>query len=173
MPNTVMLLIMQKSGFTLIELLITITIAGILLLATIPTMRDLIAANRATAQTEHIVSALQFARSEAIKRDITVQYCGSSDHKTCDGDWDKGQIITTINGELIRVFPALPYGDKLELNSSLGHDKILKFTPLGTTNSQSGRFCYTTNTNQHIIQIIISAGGRIKIEKSLECPFEI
>ena len=75
---------MQKLGFTIIELLITIAIAGILLVATIPAMRNFITANRATAQVDHIVAAIQFARSEAIKLGTTVHYCGSSDHINCD-----------------------------------------------------------------------------------------
>ncbi len=168
MPNTVMLIIMQKNGFTIIELLITIVIAGILLVATIPTMRHLITANRATAQVDHIVAALQYARSEAIKLGKTVKYCGSSDHINCDGKWNQGQIIAT-NNEIIRVFPTLPHGDKLNLNGGFGKDKTLEFTPLGTINGQAGSLYYChKDQSLPVIRIIININGRIKIEKDIQ-----
>ena len=99
---------MKKRGFTLIELLITIVIVGVLLCAGVPAMRHLILHNRATSQVDHIVSALQYARSEAVKLNTPVKYCGSADHKTCDGDWNAGQIVIA-GDEVLRVFAAMPW----------------------------------------------------------------
>lgn len=156
---------MKIRGFTLIELLITIAVVGILLVSGVPTMRHLILVNRATSQVDHIVAALQYARSEAIKLNVNVKYCGSSDHKTCDGAWSHGQIALAGN-EVLRVFGALAHSDALTWDSSLNKDEYLEFSPLGTTNGQSGSFYYRQN-QKDVAKIVVNNAGRIRVEKSL------
>ena len=59
-------------GFTLIELMVTIAVVAILTTVAVPGFRDLIRNNRVTTQTNEVVSALNFARTEAIKRGRSV-----------------------------------------------------------------------------------------------------
>ena len=59
-------------GFTLVELMVTIAVVAILATVAVPGFRDLIRNNRVTAQTNEIVSALNFGRTEAIKRGRSV-----------------------------------------------------------------------------------------------------
>jgi len=149
---------MKRQAFTLIELLITISIAGILLIVGVPAMHDFVMSNRATAEVNNIVSALQFARSEAIKNDVTVKFCKK-------GNWRDGQIVETIHGKILRVFPALPKGDKLQWDSSLGQNDCVKFSALGLTNGQRGTFYYYPQGEQKDVKkIIINATGRIRYE---------
>ena len=90
-------LIMDKEpGFTLVELLITIVVATILLAAGVPAFQSFIKNNRVTAQTNNLVSALQLARSEALKRGTNVVVCASDDQATCTDDmntWADGWIV--------------------------------------------------------------------------------
>lgn len=154
---------MKHRGFTLIELLVAIFIAGILLVVGVPAMRHLIIANKSQAEIEHIVSGLQFARSEAITLGENVKYCGSKDGKVCDGDWAQRRIIVTSSGIVLRVFAAIGVGESLSLNGSFGKDDYLEFTPLGNTNGQSGSFTYKAQTNKGY-KIIVSNTGRIRVQ---------
>ena len=55
-------------GFTLLELMVTVAVAAILATVAVPGFRDLIQNNRVTTQTNELVTALNFARTEAVKR---------------------------------------------------------------------------------------------------------
>jgi type IV fimbrial biogenesis protein FimT len=63
----------NRLGFTLIELLITIVVLAVLLTLAAPSFRDVIQNNRVTAQANELVSALNLARSEAVKRGRNAQ----------------------------------------------------------------------------------------------------
>lgn len=63
-----MLIRIRQSGFTVIELMIVIVIAGILLAIALPSFRDSIDRNRLRSITNTLYGDLQFAKSEAIKR---------------------------------------------------------------------------------------------------------
>jgi type IV fimbrial biogenesis protein FimT len=57
-----------NTGFTLLELMITIAIAGILVGVAIPSFTSIITSNRLTAYANELVTALNLARNEAVKR---------------------------------------------------------------------------------------------------------
>lgn len=110
---------MKNHGFTLLELIITIALAAILLGLAVPNMRDFIQNNRMTGQTNEFVTALNIARSEALKRNHPVSICPVNEAGTgCTGnDWSVGWLVyvddqpaeseTTAvepNGE-VRVWP--------------------------------------------------------------------
>lgn len=59
-------------GFTLIEMLITISLMGIVIALVAPSMRDLIATQRVRSINSELVTDLQFARTEAVRRGFNV-----------------------------------------------------------------------------------------------------
>lgn len=63
----------KRRGFTLIELLVTIVVLAVLLTLAAPSFRDVIQNNRVTAQANELVSALNLARSEAVKQGRNAQ----------------------------------------------------------------------------------------------------
>lgn len=114
-------------GFTLIELLIAIAVAAIVLSIGVPSFERVIERNQLTANTNQFVSTLNFARSEAIKRNKRVKICDSGDGVTCGaGSYEQGWIIFTDDNddgvvdspdeELIQVYQALPSTFSIEPN---------------------------------------------------------
>ena len=86
----------KEPGFTLIELLIVIVVVTILLAAGVPAFKDFIKNNRVTAQANDLVSTIQLARSEAVKRGANVVVCASDNQATCTDDmdtWADGWIV--------------------------------------------------------------------------------
>ena len=60
-------------GFTLLELMVAIAVLAILATVGVPSFRALIQNNRVTTQANELVSALSFARTEAVKRGRNVE----------------------------------------------------------------------------------------------------
>lgn len=92
----------QTRGFTLIELLVTITIVAILAALAAPSFGRLVADNALSTQANSLMADLRFARSEALKRGISVTLCPSTTAldagATCSGsDWKTGWIAFIDN----------------------------------------------------------------------------
>jgi len=85
----------KNSGFTLIELMITLAIVAILLTVGVPSLKTFMQGNQLVAATNELVSALHVARSEAIKHNVRVSVCESSDGANCTatGNWENGWIV--------------------------------------------------------------------------------
>lgn len=85
----------RQTGFTLVELIVALGLAGVLLGLGVPAFTDFIRNNRMIAVTNELVTALQFARSEAVKRNNNVTVCISTDGALCTGGttWESGWIV--------------------------------------------------------------------------------
>ena len=62
----------KSSGFTLIELMVTIAVLAIVLTIAVPSFQGVIRSNQLTTEANTLASALQLARSEAVKRGVDV-----------------------------------------------------------------------------------------------------
>jgi type IV fimbrial biogenesis protein FimT len=60
------------AGFTVLEIIVVVAILGILATIGLPSMRDLIASSKVRTAASDLYSSLIFARSEAIKRNSSV-----------------------------------------------------------------------------------------------------
>lgn len=79
----------RPNGFTLIELIVTLTIAGILATAAVPSFRSFVASQRIKTASFDLIAALTQARSEAIKRNTYVSMCRASG-SSWEGGWSIG-----------------------------------------------------------------------------------
>jgi type IV fimbrial biogenesis protein FimT len=67
-----------ESGFTMVELLATIAVVAVLTAIAVPAFRSSFAGSRLTSTANNFIGALNQARSEAVRRNATVQFCGST-----------------------------------------------------------------------------------------------
>lgn len=89
----------RSRGFTLIELMVTLVVLAVVMGIAAPSFSDMINRNRLTAAANELVSALQVARMEAIRRNARVMLCPSTDGSACAGsDWSRLIVFVDANG---------------------------------------------------------------------------
>ncbi len=115
-------------GFTLMELLVTMAVAAILLAIAVPNFQSFFNRNRVVTVTNDFITAVNYARSEAIKGGAITTLCMSNNTSTnapsCTGNtnWSNGWIIwvdrngngvmdTGVVSELIRIHGPINAGD--------------------------------------------------------------
>jgi type IV fimbrial biogenesis protein FimT len=87
-------------GFTLIELLVTLAVAGILAAIAVPAFNNFVLNDRQVGQLNSLASSLNYARSEAVKRNLAggITVCPNAGGATCSGtNWFGGWIVTDSN----------------------------------------------------------------------------
>lgn len=74
----------RPRGFTLVELMTGILVLGILTAVAVPGFTNMVNRNRLAAESNDLLSAIQFARMEAIRSSAQVTFCGTSDETASD-----------------------------------------------------------------------------------------
>lgn len=160
----------QQTGITMIELLAALGIAATLMAMAIPSYRSFTLNNRMVAEFNNFTSALQVARSEAIRRNTNVSVCTSGDGLNCGAsiNWEDGWIIC-VEAEcgtepgLLRFGEALPDDYSLRSSASFASQSLITFSNDGTLANNDGRGAFTLCDERAAEQakiIIINAVGR-------------
>jgi type IV fimbrial biogenesis protein FimT len=131
----------QARGFTLIELMVTVSVLAILLGVAIPAMQNFTIRNRLVAVNNDLMTAVNFARSEASKRGTTVSVCKSSTMTSCGGSWSNGWIVFVDSGTagdatgdaILRVHQGLPNG--YTLNATTNFANYVSYRRDGSANN--------------------------------------
>jgi type IV fimbrial biogenesis protein FimT len=160
------------------ELMFTITVLGILVGLAVPSFKETVRNNRLIAQNNELVSGLNLARSEALKRSGSVSICASTDAATCSGDadWTTGWIVFSDlnnNGafdgdpeELLRSQGAAPPEFTIKAGGSFVRFAGTGMAPTGIENFELVR---TSCTGLHARRISVSVVGRIST-RTVACP---
>ncbi len=93
---------MQRSGFTITEVLVALGISSILLTSAVPGFQSMLLNSRRAAAINDLVTSIQLARAESLKRRGVVTVCPSSDGVTCSGgvDWSSGWLVYANRDQL-------------------------------------------------------------------------
>lgn len=163
------------------ELMVTIAVAGILVSVAIPSFTSIISSSRLNTSTNELVTALNLARNEAVKRGQSVSVRKVDDNSfTHTGDtagwgtanWEQGWDVFTDTdndgsydtGEvLIRTYPALPTNFTLRGNNNFTN--FVRFTSVGfISNSGGGSFALCDSGSISKAKLIVVKGtGRARI----------
>lgn len=108
-------------GFTLLELLITIVVAGILLAIAMPAFNSFVQNDRDSTQINTLVSSLNYARSEAVRRNTSagVEVCPSGGGNVCNvgATWSQGIVVYDLDPTdatpWLQLIPAFSGGNVL------------------------------------------------------------
>lgn len=159
-------------GFTLVELMVTLGVAGVLLALAVPSFNQLIVTNRLTTQANEVVAAMNFARSEAIKRNTRISFCraGSTTATSCAataGSW-RNWIITPGDGTVVRRGVVNTFGGGISVQSTLTGDRVtfgadgLARTGAAIITNQRISICSPSNRTGR--RVLLGVGSRMSTE---------
>lgn len=97
----------HSKGFTLTEMMVTVAIMAIVATIAAPSFVSMIRNNRIATAANDVLSAMQLARSEAIKQRRPITVCAGSDACTDSTDWSGGWLVTSPDS-VIRVWAGRP-----------------------------------------------------------------
>jgi len=174
----------KNSGFTLIEMMVTVAIMGVALTVAVPSFATMIKGNKQVTHTNDLLGALNFARSEAIKRGQRVVVCRSVNN-VCQRDWpqsweqgwmifvdpDNDAILTTGDTTL-RIHGPLDGGDTMAavINEAVNDGSFYNFISYssdGAVHALNGTpisgdlsfgLCYAAQKNKITINLVGRGG---------------
>jgi len=148
------------AGFTLIELMVTMAIVAILAVVAAPVMTGVINASRLSGHTTDIVTTLQLARSEAVRRNASIRVCGSANGTTCGGDWTNWLIVDAGN-EVLQTGMAKP---PVQVSASAN---VLTYRPNGFTDAATVTVCIpTTSPAENRRVVSVTAAGQVSTARA-------
>lgn len=160
----------RAQGFTLIELLFTVAVVAVLAALATPSFTSMINSNRLTGQANEVVTSLQLARSEAIRRNASISLCRSTDGATCSataGAWTRWLTVDAANNVIRTNEVKAP----LLLNSSLQRVTFrgdgLARNAAGALLAHSFTVCINTSLPaQNARNVGLQSGSRVAISSA-------
>ncbi|HEX6138495.1 MAG TPA: GspH/FimT family pseudopilin [Casimicrobiaceae bacterium] len=166
-------------GFTLVELMLALAIAGIVLAVGVPGLGAWLAEQELQDRADALRHALDFARSEAIKRGGRVDLCPGSG--SCSGGavpWEGGWVVVADSARgsgspSIARERRAPPGITIRGNRPVAD--YVSYTSLGQARRFDGALQMGTfivcRSGQRARRVVLAASGRVRVEASTEaCP---
>lgn len=151
--------------------MVAVVILAILASLAVPSMQNIIVQNRLASRTNELVGAIQFARTEAIKRNQSIRLCraASATATTCTaGNWQNWVVLNAAGTVLQRG----TVDARLNLSSTFANNTII-FLPSGLNNvtddNNTLTLCSSTGTGDRGRQIEVGLAGRTSITRLATC----
>ncbi|HEU4774898.1 MAG TPA: Tfp pilus assembly protein FimT/FimU [Lysobacter sp.] len=172
----------EARGFTLIELMVTLAVMAVLMGVGVPSFQHLQQSARTATAFHLLTTSLALARLSAVKNNVPVSVCPSSDGRYCRGDtvWDDGWIVFADPSRakqpasaeaVLQRFDRV--GPGIALRSTAGRT-LVRFHPSGMAQGSnlSVRLC-STKDSTHLGSVIVNNAGRPRSERhdGTPCPF--
>jgi len=169
----------QQAGFTIIELMVGIAIVSLALMFGLPSMTAWLQSSQIRNAAESIQSGLQLAKSEAVRRNTTVQFSLSSLGGTNAPDWTvvcttpasdcPGPGMTQTEIQNYSAQEGAPRARVAASQGSIVFGGMGRVTPapastiaINVTNPGGGA-CAADAGPMRCLRILVSAGGHIKM----------
>jgi len=119
----------RQRGFTIVELMVTVCLAAILFGFAIPSFRRMIVNNRLVTQTNDLIGAINYARSEAITQNTSVSFCRAADETATacvgsTGNWTFWIVRNNGSNSVSRRGGISTYGNGIKVTSDLNSDAM-------------------------------------------------
>ena len=173
----------KQQGKTLPELLVSLSIVSTLTVGAVTHGNALIQQNRMTTEVNQFVTALQLARSEAVKHGRRVVLCPSRDTFNCgtSTDWPRGWILFASDDRehdpdepLLRL--GMPLAAGIDMQSGNRRKRIV-YQPDGSSGGTNSSFTFCDRRRQARPRVIcLSNTGRPRLAhtrcdgRPISCP---
>ena len=174
-----------EAGFTLIELAIVLAVVAILCRVATPGLSRAAAMHALAAQSSEFMSTLRFARSEALKRGMSVTVCATAPGGpplACQGaraaDWRSGWIVfadSQRRGVLADGGPVLRLQQPLGRSGGVsGTRGSISFTAAGFSTDASSHFLFSPPAEATLdapppVVVCVSKQGRPRLGATGGC----
>lgn len=148
---------LPSSGFTLIELLIVVTVVAVLSSMAVPAFRELRASIQVRTAASDLMSSLMLARSEALKRNATVDVKPSVD------GWAGGWTVVTTDTTPVTLESKLALQDISVTASAVG-DINFRLDGRNASAIQSLTFSSSAVPKVNAKCVYLAPSGRIAVK---------
>lgn len=164
----------EQTGFTLLELMLTLTVLGVLISLAAPSMQEMLTRNRLKSAAQALAEDLQWARSEAILRNIDLYvtfnaaaWCyGVSATKGCDcrlSDPAASLACTlpTDDEAILRTVAGVDFPGIAVSTTFPGQPPETSFRPR-RANATGGSMTFTSAQGAQL-RVVLSLLGRVRL----------
>jgi len=163
-----------ERAFSLHEALVTLAVVSTVTTIAVPSFLQIVSSQRMTGAVNTLVTALNLARSEAIKRNENVTLCPSGDGQNCQNMdasetvWENGYLLYLDRNEndspdadetVVRIFGS---SKNLRIRSTSGRNHVTyRSNGQASGSNLSFTFC-TTNNSSPPRTVIVANSGRVR-----------
>lgn len=168
-------------GFTLLELMTAITVLAILAAIGVPAFGNLMRNGAIASEANNLVSAMNVARSEAMKRGVRVSLCPAAANATeCtktsnwsggilvfEDDWGAAGALDT-NDKPIQHFAAAADGVTITASAPISSDaEFIVFMPSAALSGSARKFTVTKTgcIQDQRREVVVAMTGRISLTR--------
>ena len=158
--------ITRSAGFTLVELMVTLTIVAILAAIAVPSFQSFFVGSRTQTQTANLIEALNYTRSEAVRRAVNVELVANS-----GSNWHSGWVVRVVGSATnLRVQPAFS-GDATmtSAQSTITFNNLGQLSGVAAGNAITVRYCFASGHDDQERFVIINHVGHLRAGRQV-CP---